>query len=98
MWKEWKKAKKDSKRAELERFSNIINRDDSRKEVFKIAKQMKAENCSVASDKCVRNDKKELTLTDAERHVAWKKYYERLGKSGLRRSSNWTSTANRQRM
>ena len=65
------------------------------KEVFKIAKQMKAENCSVAGDKCVRNDKEELTLTDAERHLAWEKHYQR---SGLRRSSNWTSTANRQRM
>ena len=98
LWKEWKKAKKDSKRAELERFSNIINRDDIRKEVFKIAKQMKAENCSVAGGKCVRDDKEELTLTDAERHLAWKKHYQRPEKSGLRRSSNWTSTANIQRM
>ena len=95
LWKEWKKAKKDSKRAELERFSNIINRDDIRKEVFKIAKQMKAENCSVAGGKCVRE---ELTLTDAERYLAWKKHYQRPEKSGLRRSSNWTSTTNIQRM
>ena len=59
---------------------------------------MKAENCSVAGDKCVGNDKEELTLTDAERHLPWKEHYERPEKSGLRRSSNWTSTTNRPRM
>ena len=72
LWKECKngyckepylQAKKDSKRtvclakkaAEEERFKNI-NRNDSRKEVFKIAKQMKAENCDVVDDKCVKNN------------------------------------------
>ena len=48
-------AKKDSKRAvyaakktaEKERFSSVINRDNIRKEISKIAKQMKAENCDV---------------------------------------------------
>ena len=59
---------------------------------------MITENCSVAGDKCVRNDKEELTVTDAERHLAWKKHYQRPEKSGLRRFSNWTSTANIQRM
>ena len=53
---------------------------------------MKAENCHVVGDKCVRNDKEELTLTDAKRHLAWKENNERPEKSGLRRSSNWTST------
>ena len=59
---------------------------------------MKAENCSVAGDKYVGNDKEELTLTDAEKHLPWKEHYERPEKSGLRRSSNWTSTTNRPRM
>ena len=49
---------------------NIINRDDSRKEVVKIAKQMKAKNRDVVSGKCIENDKGELTLTDAEKHLA----------------------------
>ena len=48
---------------------NIINRDDSRKEAFKIARQMKAENSEVVGDKCVKNDKGELTLTDSEKHL-----------------------------
>ena len=48
---------------------------------------MKAENCSVAGDKCVRNDEEELRFTDAERHLAWKEHYGRPEKSGLRRSS-----------
>ena len=59
-------AKKDSKRAgymtkknaEEEKFSNI-NRENSRKEVFTIAKQMKPENCDGVGDKCVMNDKGE---------------------------------------
>ena len=57
-------AKRDSKRAvyaakkstEKERFSNIIGKEDSRKEVFKIAKQVKVENCDVVGDKCIKND------------------------------------------
>ena len=62
---------------EEEKFSSIINRDDSRKEVFKIVKQMEAKNCDVVGDKCVKNDKGELALTDAEKHLAWKEH-ERL--------------------
>ena len=47
--------------AEGEKFSNI-NRDDSRKEVFKITKQMKAENCDVVVDKCIKNERKNQRL------------------------------------
>ena len=80
-------AKRDSKRtvyaakksAEEERFSNI-GKEDSRKGVFKIAKQMKAENCDcdVVGDKCIKNNKGEVALTDAEKYLAWKEHYERL--------------------
>ena len=93
LWKKWKKGgckesylqyKEDSNRAvhatkktEEERFNNI-NRSDSRKKIFKFAKQMKAENCEVVGDKCVKDDKRELVLTDAEKHLAWKERYERL--------------------
>ena len=59
---------------------------------------MNAENCHVVGDKCVRNDKEELTLTDADRHLAWKENNERPEKSVLRRSSNWTSTTIRRGM
>ena len=66
------------KSAEEERFSNIIGKEDSRKKVSKIAKQIEAENCDVVGDKCIKNDKGELALTDAEKHLAWKEHYERL--------------------
>ena len=56
-------------------FSNIISRDDSRKEVIKIAKQMKAENCDIVGNKCFKNDNGELALTDAEKHLVWKEHY-----------------------
>ena len=39
---------------------------------------MKAENCAAVGDKCVKNDKGELVLTDAEKHLARKEHYERL--------------------
>ena len=32
-----------------------------------MAKEKKAEHCNVVGDKCVRNDKGELVLTDAEK-------------------------------
>ena len=59
--------RKQKKTAEEERFSNIINRDDSRKEVFKIAKQMKAEDCDAVGDKCVKNEGGELVLRNTWR-------------------------------
>ena len=63
-WEEWKKggckelyleAKKDSKRAvyaakKVQKKKG--NRDNSTKEVFKIAKRMKAENCDVVGEVC----------------------------------------------
>ena len=52
------------KTAEEERFSNIFNRDNSKKEVLKIAKQMKAESCNVVGDKCVKNDKGNFCIED----------------------------------
>ena len=54
------------KTAEEEMFSNI-NRYNSRKVVFKVTKPMEAENCNVDGDKCVKNDKGELVLTDDEK-------------------------------
>ena len=75
-------AKRDLKRAvygakksaEEEKFGNIIGREDSRKDVFKIAKQMKAENCDLVGGKCIKNDKGKLVLPDAEKHLAWKEH------------------------
>ena len=79
-------AKRDSKRAvyaakkfaEEERFSSIIEKEDSRKEKFEIAKQIKVENCDVVGDSRIKNDKGELAFTDAKKHLAWKEHYEKL--------------------
>lgn len=47
--------------------------------VFKIAKQIKSKkNDTVVGDKCVKNDKGELALTDTEKHLTWTEDYERL--------------------
>ena len=69
--KQWKKigckeayreTEKDLKRAVYagkisteERFGEIFRREDSRKEVAKIAKQMKAENYDVIGDKHIKD-------------------------------------------
>ena len=63
-----------AKKIAEERFTNITNRDNSRKEVFKIAKQMNAKNCNVVGDKCVKNDNEELAVTDAEKHLVWNEH------------------------
>ena len=39
---------------------------------------MKAENGDVVGDKRIQNDKGELTLTDAQKHLNWKEHCERL--------------------
>ena len=36
---------------------------------------MKAENCDIVGDNCVKNDKGELALTDAEKHLVWRERY-----------------------
>ena len=36
---------------------------------------MKAENCDIVGDKCVKSDKGESALTDAEKHLVWRERY-----------------------
>ena len=66
------------KRAEEERFGEVLRREDQREEVFKIAKQMAAANKDVVGDKCVRNDKGFLATSEKDKHQAWQEHYERL--------------------
>ena len=66
------------KLAEEERFGDVLRREDDRVEVFKIAKQMMKTNQDVIGEKCVRNDRNELAITDKEKLIAWREHYEKL--------------------
>ena len=66
------------KKAEQERFRDVLRWEDDRAEVFKIAKQMTTKNHDVIGEKCVRNNEGKLAFEDSEKHAAWKEYYEKL--------------------
>ena len=46
------------------------------KKAEKIAKQIKTENCDVVGNICIKNDKGEMALTDAQKHLVWREHYE----------------------
>ena len=54
--------------AEREKFSNIAQNDTG---IFKLAKQIDKTNQDVVSEKNVRNDAGELSLSDEEKMKAW---------------------------
>ena len=66
------------KKAEEERFGDVLRREDHRAEVFKIARQMKAANKDVMGENCVKNDSGKLATTDTEKLSAWLEHYKRL--------------------
>ena len=66
------------KRAEEERFGNILQREDQRTDLFRIAKQMISVNRDVVGDKCVKNDEGVLATSDKGKLKAWQEHYERL--------------------
>ena len=84
-WKSWKQggskeyleAKKTAKRAfydakrasELERFENVLKREDDRAQVFKISKQVTTTNQEMVGDRRVRNDRGDLATSDHEKHL-----------------------------
>ena len=71
-----KRAFYDAKRAaELERFENVLKREDDRAQVFKISKQVTTRNQEIVRDRRVRNDRGDLATSDHEKHL------ETLGKS-----------------
>ena len=79
-------AKRRAKRAvyeartesERKKFGNIENRDDQKQEVFRIAKTMVKDNRDIIGEQCIRNDDGVLAVTEEDKKVAWKSYYEGL--------------------
>ena len=64
--------------AETKRFGDLSTNSDSRKNVFKMAKQIKAENSDIIGDPCIINNKGEMAFSDSEKLEAWKEHYETL--------------------
>ena len=60
-----RKAVSDAKRvAKLERFGDVLRREDEIAQLSKIAKQMTATNRDIVCDKCIRNDRGDLAASD----------------------------------
>ena len=62
------------KAAETKRFGDLSTNSDSRKNVFKLAKQIKAENSDIIGDPCIINNKGEMAFSDSEKLEAWKEH------------------------
>ena len=91
-WKAWKKggsreeynlAKRTSrqvlyaakKASEDAKFSDVNN---SKADIFKIAKQAKKENADIVGEQCILNDQGNPCYDETSQKVAWKQHYERL--------------------
>ena len=79
-------AKRKSKKAvyearsesERKRFANVEIRDDQKLEVFRIAKAMVKDNRDIIGEQCIRNDAGILAVSEEDKKIAWKSYYQRL--------------------
>ena len=49
-----------------------------KKNIFRVAKQMRTENQDVIGEKGIRGDDGNLSLDDASKKLAWKQHYERM--------------------
>ena len=61
--------------SEQEKFTSI---KDNKKNIFRVAKQMRTENQDVIGEKGIRGDDGNLSLDDASKKLAWKQHYERM--------------------
>ena len=64
--------------AETQRFGDLSTDPNSRKNVFKMAKQIKGQNADIIGDPCIRNNKGDMAFSDTEKLEAWKEHYETL--------------------
>ena len=58
--------------AEKDKFSDIGPNGDG---IFRLCKQLDHENQDVVGEKCVRNNKGELLLSNEEKMKAWAEHY-----------------------
>ena len=54
------------------------NIDPKSSEVYCLANQFRRENCDVASDKPMKNDAGELSMSEDSKQKAWLEHYQRL--------------------
>ena len=52
--------------------------DDQKCYVLKIAKRMVKTNQDIIGEQCIRNDDGVLAVSDEDKKIAWKSYYEDL--------------------
>ena len=58
------------RKAEKEKFGDVLSRENDKAEICKIAKQITATSRDVAGDKCVKNNRGVLATSDQEKHLA----------------------------
>ena len=93
-WKHWKlggsmeeyqlakkaasRAVYDAKQQAQSEYFRDINTSNDLNRIFKTARAIKDTNKDVTGEKCVRNDKRNLTISDEAKLRAWKEHYQRL--------------------
>ena len=63
---------------EMQKRRNLVSVKDNKENIFRVSKQMRAENQDVIGEKCIRGVDGNLTLDDASKNLTWKQHYERL--------------------
>ena len=65
-------------KAERIRFGNVLQRDEQKCDVFKIAKRMVKINQDIIGEQCIRNEDGVMEFSDKNKNIAWKSYHEKL--------------------
>ena len=63
---------------EMQKRRNLVSVKDNKENIFRVSKQMRAENQDVIGEKCIRGVDGNLTLDEASKNLTWKQHYERL--------------------
>ena len=65
------------KTAQEKKFQDLESRD-GKNYIFKLAKQLKGDNQDIIGEKCVKDDRENLTFSDQDKLEAWKSHYQKL--------------------
>jgi len=73
-----KKVVAKAKESEFKRFGDMLDREDGRKNIFRIAKQMTRENRDVTESSCIKGNDGKVITDEKKVRQTWKEYFDKL--------------------
>lgn len=76
--REAKVAVAKAKEAECSRFADILDKEDSRQNIFKIAKQITRQNKDVTESSCIKDSDGRIVTDECKIRQVWREYFDKL--------------------